>query len=287
MNKPRTGSELIEAIEMLQEGQLNEFSENPVEALEYKEFRGLVRQALNSLTEREQEVLTLRYGLFDGYARTPVEIARKFSVDPRRISQIERKGLSKFRNHPDLRRKFLETEHRDDGQIAATELVEQCRALDVFLINHLRSHKEDLDKIQWQVFEHLVAEFFASWGYTDVRLVGNDQTTAADIFALRRVDSSGLDLRYFVEVKRHGTKVGIEVIDRVHGAVLNERERHGWHVGMIVSLSGFRNFEKITRQQLVHKGLELKDRNNVIEWLMSYKPNRSGLWLPNPLRRMG
>ena len=81
--------------------------------------------------------------------------------------------------------------------------------------------------------------------------------------------------------------MGIEVIDRVHGAVLNERERHGWHVGMIVSLSGFRNFEKITRQQLVHKGLELKDRNNVIEWLMSYKPNRSGLWLPNPLRRMG
>ena len=54
--------------------------------------------ALNTLTEREEQVLQLRYGLIDGRARTLEEVGREFSVTRERIRQIEAKALRKLRN---------------------------------------------------------------------------------------------------------------------------------------------------------------------------------------------
>ena len=65
---------------------------------------------LTTLTEREQEVLTLRFGLVDGYSRTLEEVGRKFDVTRERIRQIEAKALRKMR-HPTRMRQlegFLE-----------------------------------------------------------------------------------------------------------------------------------------------------------------------------------
>jgi RNA polymerase primary sigma factor len=65
---------------------------------------------LGTLTEREQAVLNLRFGLTDGYSRTLEEVGRQFSVTRERIRQIEAKALRKLR-HPTRIRKldgFLE-----------------------------------------------------------------------------------------------------------------------------------------------------------------------------------
>ena len=54
---------------------------------------------LASLSDREQKVLALRFGLGDGYSRTLEEVGRQFCVTRERIRQIEAKALRKMR-HP-------------------------------------------------------------------------------------------------------------------------------------------------------------------------------------------
>ncbi len=60
---------------------------------------------LDTLTEREQKVLRLRFGMNDGRARTLEEVGREFDVTRERIRQIEAKALRKLR-HPSRSRKL-------------------------------------------------------------------------------------------------------------------------------------------------------------------------------------
>jgi RNA polymerase primary sigma factor len=87
-------------------------AENPAEMTAYSLLKDRIGDVLSTLTEREQEVLNLRFGLTDGYSRTLEEVGRKFNVTRERIRQIEAKALRKMR-HPTRIRKlegFLEHE---------------------------------------------------------------------------------------------------------------------------------------------------------------------------------
>ena len=64
-------------------------------------------EVLNTLTEREQKVLRLRFGLDDGRARTLEEVGKEFNVTRERIRQIEAKALRKLR-HPSRSKKLKE-----------------------------------------------------------------------------------------------------------------------------------------------------------------------------------
>ena len=61
--------------------------------------------ALNSLTEREKQVVRLRFGLEDGRPRTLEEVGKEFNVTRERIRQIEAKALRKLR-HPSRSKKL-------------------------------------------------------------------------------------------------------------------------------------------------------------------------------------
>lgn len=80
-------------------------AENPAEQTAYSLLKQRLQEVLKTLTEREQEVLTLRFGLADGYSRTLEEVGRKFNVTRERIRQIEAKALRKMR-HPTRLRKL-------------------------------------------------------------------------------------------------------------------------------------------------------------------------------------
>lgn len=85
-------------------------AENPSEMTAFSLLREKIGDVLETLTAREQEVLTLRFGLSDGYPRTLEEVGRQFNVTRERIRQIEAKALRKMR-HPTRIRKlegFLE-----------------------------------------------------------------------------------------------------------------------------------------------------------------------------------
>jgi len=58
-----------------------------------------IKDVLETLTERERQVLEQRFGLVDGYSRTLEEVGRQFRVTRERIRQIEAKALRKMR-HP-------------------------------------------------------------------------------------------------------------------------------------------------------------------------------------------
>ena len=77
----------------------------PAEAAAFTLLREQLDEVLGTLTEREQKVLKLRFGLEDGRARTLEEVGKEFKVTRERIRQIEAKALRKLR-HPSRSRKL-------------------------------------------------------------------------------------------------------------------------------------------------------------------------------------
>jgi len=77
----------------------DEEEDTPVEAASNRVLREQLEKVLNTLSEREREVLRLRFGLEDGYSRTLEEVGHIFDVTRERIRQIEAKALKKLR-HP-------------------------------------------------------------------------------------------------------------------------------------------------------------------------------------------
>ena len=77
----------------------------PADAAAFTLLKEQLEEVLGTLTEREQKVLTLRFGLEDGRARTLEEVGREFNVTRERIRQIEAKALRKL-CHPSRSRKL-------------------------------------------------------------------------------------------------------------------------------------------------------------------------------------
>lgn len=77
----------------------------PAEAAAFTLLKEQLIEVLDTLTEREQKVLRLRFGLDDGRARTLEEVGKEFSVTRERIRQIEAKALRKLR-HPSRSKKL-------------------------------------------------------------------------------------------------------------------------------------------------------------------------------------
>ena len=77
----------------------------PAEAAAFTLLQDQLNEVLQTLTDREQKVLRLRFGLDDGRARTLEEVGKEFNVTRERIRQIEAKALRKLR-HPSRSRKL-------------------------------------------------------------------------------------------------------------------------------------------------------------------------------------
>ena len=71
----------------------------PPEVADIEDLKFRVQDVLSQLSERERQVLVLRFGLYDGRTRTLEEVGREMEVTRERIRQIESKSLRKLR-HP-------------------------------------------------------------------------------------------------------------------------------------------------------------------------------------------
>lgn len=76
----------------------DENAQAPIDAATFTMLREQIAEVLDTLKEREQKVLILRFGLEDGRSRTLEEVGRKFDVTRERIRQIEAKALRKLRH---------------------------------------------------------------------------------------------------------------------------------------------------------------------------------------------
>ncbi|MGF1452519.1 MAG: RNA polymerase sigma factor RpoD [Opitutales bacterium] len=92
-------------------------AENPYDMTAYSLLREKILDVLDSLTERERKVLSLRFGLTDGYSRTLEEVGKQFNVTRERIRQIEAKALRKMRHPTRIRQLngFFEGEGEQNG----------------------------------------------------------------------------------------------------------------------------------------------------------------------------
>jgi RNA polymerase primary sigma factor len=77
---------------------------SPVDAASNLVLREQLERVLQTLSDREREVLRLRFGLVDGYSRTLEEVGQMFGVTRERIRQIEAKAIKKLRNPARIRR---------------------------------------------------------------------------------------------------------------------------------------------------------------------------------------
>jgi RNA polymerase primary sigma factor len=82
----------------------DEDAKTPTESASEQLLKEQVKQILGSLTEREQKILKLRFGLEDGKSHTLEEVGQEFSVTRERIRQIEAKALAKLRKNKDTRK---------------------------------------------------------------------------------------------------------------------------------------------------------------------------------------
>lgn len=82
----------------------DEDAKSPLEAASEQLLRSQVKDMLGMLTEREQKILRLRFGIDDGKSHTLEEVGQEFSVTRERIRQIEAKALAKLRKHKDAKK---------------------------------------------------------------------------------------------------------------------------------------------------------------------------------------
>ena len=79
--------------------------QSPMEEASSSILKDRINEVLDTLTDREREVLEQRFGLKDGYSRTLEEVGTQFELTRERIRQIEAKALRKMR-HPSRKRKL-------------------------------------------------------------------------------------------------------------------------------------------------------------------------------------
>jgi RNA polymerase primary sigma factor len=82
----------------------DEDSVSPEESATGQLLKEHVKDMLGALTEREQKILKLRFGLEDGKSHTLEEVGQEFNVTRERIRQIEAKALAKLRKHKDAKK---------------------------------------------------------------------------------------------------------------------------------------------------------------------------------------
>ncbi len=84
----------------------DEEAQSPEESAAIQLLKEQVKEMLSVLTEREQKILKMRFGLEDGKSHTLEEVGQEFSVTRERIRQIEAKALSKLRKHKDAKKLY-------------------------------------------------------------------------------------------------------------------------------------------------------------------------------------
>lgn len=220
-------------------------------------------------------------------------------LDPDRLEElydrVRRRGPIEFMTYDDIFR-FAKEHYQALGSIVLPaswspepiSTVEHARTLSLELMLSLRDDPRLLRAVRWNVFEEVVAEFMASRGYQDVRLTGLATDTAADVVAILRDPRLPTPMRCFVEVKHWTARaVGIEVVDRVHWAMVRERGSRGWHSALIVAHQ-FTRSPEMDPERLAKLGIGLADEKDLVTWLKAYEPHpETGLYLPGGGRQGG
>jgi len=149
-------------------------------------------------------------------------------------------------------------------------LLDAIKSVNIELINYLKHHPEYLHKIDWRVFEELIAEILSSFGWS-IELTQPTKDNGYDIFGIYQ-DISGLKHSWIIECKKWDIErpVGVDIIRSLYGVKTDLRVGSA----LLATTSHF------TKGAVAFKAskydLELRDYNEIINWINYYKPNSNG-----------
>ncbi|MBL7224682.1 MAG: restriction endonuclease [Desulfobacteraceae bacterium] len=160
----------------------------------------------------------------------------------------------------------------------STQFIESVRDIHSEYLLWLKAHTNVIDQIAWEAFEKLVAEIFASRGFS-VDLTGRIRNRSADIIAVR-TDTFGVQTKYLIECKRYAKsrRIGLDIVNAVMGAARRSNVDHAF----LVTSSYFTEDVQRQENQLRDLRLHLRDGDDVVQWLQDYTvQSTGGLWLAN------
>lgn len=156
------------------------------------------------------------------------------------------------------------------------QLVEVVKLITDELIDHIKKHPNELDKIHHRQFEELIAEILSSYGW-EVQITPSTKDGGYDIYGISK-DESGVKNHWIIECKKYAKDrlVGIDIARNLYAV----KTLYGVAGAMLATTSDFtkgvRNF-KSSRYDF-----ELKNYLKILEWINEYKPNPNGkLYIKN------
>src|SRR5437763_12892820 len=165
-------------------------AENPSDMTAIVLLKEKIKDVLETLTDRERQVLEQRFGLVDGYSRTLEEVGRQFQVTRERIRQIEAKALRKMRHPTRIRqlRGFLEAPELQ--RLSRSSFLAQLSELQSVQFTERIMNRED-DQELWDLLGHPaepeLSPFFARNLARQVRQDGSRSERMRKWLSLRRL----------------------------------------------------------------------------------------------------
>ncbi len=147
---------------------------------------------------------------------------------------------------------------------------------------YLAEHSWELYRIPADFFEKLIAEILASFGFQvdlNVRLLGSGAGDEADIVAFHRIEGVSKPVGYVVECKRYAEhrKVELHVATRLFG--LKEFHAQRWGLDRAILATTTMVTPEVTRQFGARWDFEIKEHDQIVEWLKAYQNDPGGLYL--------
>ncbi len=151
------------------------------------------------------------------------------------------------------------------------EITDLTRELSAELIKYLARHPAAIHDIRPRLFEELIAEILASYGW-EVNLTPSTRDGGYDLFAISR-DKAGVRTSWIVECKRYrlDRKVGIDIVRALYATKLTLNVANMLLATTSHFTKGVQDF-KASRYDL-----ELRDYEGILDWLNIYQPRSTGL----------
>lgn len=151
------------------------------------------------------------------------------------------------------------------SQSIITEVVDLSSHINKELMNFLKNNPKEIHNIHWREFEVIIAELLSFFGWT-VELTTPSKDGGYDIFGIY-TDKSGINHHWIVECKKWSSEnmVGVDVVRSLYGVKSDLKIGNA----LLATTSNFTQGAKDFK--LSRYDLELKDYNNIIEWINHYK----------------
>jgi HJR/Mrr/RecB family endonuclease len=187
---------------------------------------------------------------------------------------LHQSDIAERRHYPDFltattdRIRALRFLYADDEPPAV--VIETITSVNLEMLAYLRKHQDAIYRMGPLVFEQLVAELLAHFGW-QVSLTRSTKDGGFDIFAISG-NQAGVNTSWLIECKRFGPDrpVGVSLVRALYGTTV----RLGVAGAMLATTSSFTKGAKEFAGSTYD--LSLKDYNDILDWVNAYRPNPDG-----------